>query len=384
MTKKCVLVALLGAAILLAVLLASGAFDRDPIEPGTFKAARRTLEPVRTVQATLTVVPEMYEAVGTVRPKVETRVEAQVRAKVLQVLVREGDKVDEGQKLIVLEAREISSRVEQAEESLNAALAAKEQAREQVSAARAGLAKAKATFQRMQEVFKRDVIPREQLEQSETEYLQAQARLNQALEGMNAAQAKVNRARKGLEEAHISLDYATITSPTNGEVAKRDVEPGDLAFPGKPLLHIQTTGKLRLEANVREGVVSRVRPGEKLPVVIAAMGERTLGVVEEVTPSADPSTRTFLVKVGLPEIPGLYPGMFGRLMVPLDQKAVVLVDSEAVTRVGQLETVLVAEVGGNATDWQMVYVKTGQDRDGQVEVLSGLSGNETLGIGGRL
>ena len=93
-------------------------------------------------------------------------------------------------------------------------------------------------------------------------------------------------------------------------------------------------------------------------------------------PSADPATRTFLVKVGLPDLPGAYPGMFGRLLVPAGTRRAVLVPASAVRRVGQMETVAVHEDGG----WRSVFVKTGKESGGLIEVLSGLRGGETVAV----
>lgn len=82
------------------------------------------------------------------------------------------------------------------------------------------------------------------------------------------------------------------------------------------------------------------------------------------------------MKVGLPALPGVYPGMFGRLLAPAGERQAVLVPASALRRVGQLETVAVREAGG----WRSVYVKAGAARDGKVEILAGLFGNETVGL----
>jgi multidrug efflux pump subunit AcrA (membrane-fusion protein) len=69
--------------------------------------------------------------------------------------------------------------------------------------------------------------------------------------------------------------------------------------------------------------------------------------------------------------------MFGRLRIPQGERDVVLVPEEAITRVGQLETVLVK----TADAWETIYIRTGMRHGETVEVLSGLSGGETVGFG---
>ncbi|HAS89124.1 MAG TPA: efflux RND transporter periplasmic adaptor subunit [Desulfovibrio sp.] len=376
MTKKCVLVAMLGAVIMFLVLWMTGSFESGIIEKGRIVSTRNAEAPAGTAVVRLTTVPVIYEAVGTVRPETEAAIEAQVTGKVLKVLVRSGQKVSRGDDLLVLDSRELKTRMESAEQGLKSAQAAERQAREAINAAKAESDTATATWKRMKKLFADKVATQDELDRVEAAYLKARAAFAQAGDGLDAASAGVRQARKGVEATRINLGYTIITAPADGEVAKRMVEPGDLAFPGKTLMLIQTGGALRLEALVREGVIGQVRIGQKLAVDIQALGERAEAVVEEVVPSADPLTRTFLVKAGLDPLPGLYPGMFGRLLIPVAEKQVVLVPEKAVSRVGQLETVLVK----SGENWEPVYVRSGALHDNKLEILSGLSGNETIGF----
>ena len=124
---------------------------------------------------------------------------------------------------------------------------------------------------------------------------------------------------------------------------KRLVEPGDLAFPGKSLIFLQTSEYLRLEAFVREGLIKQVEPGRDLSVTIDTLGKTVDAVVEEIVPYADPQTRTFLVKAAIPHMPGVYPGMYGKLLIPVNEHQVVVVPRHVVRQVGQLELVKVKE-----------------------------------------
>ncbi|WP_027723087.1 efflux RND transporter periplasmic adaptor subunit [Maridesulfovibrio zosterae] len=376
MNKKCILVAILGAAVALLVLWISGFFSPEIIEQGRVVPTRTSVEPDVKISAEVVSTPVMYEAIGTVRPETEAAIESQVTAKVMQVLVHSGLKVHKGDKLIVLDSRGLRARLESARQGLKSAEAAKRQAAEAINAAQAVSDSATSTWKRMKTLFNNKVATKDELERAEAEYLKSGAGLAQAQDGYDAASAKVKQALKSVEEAEISLGYSIITAPADGEVASRTVEKGDLAFPGKTLMLIQTGGSLRLEALVREGVIGRVKIGQELDIDIQALGELVRGVVEEVVPSADPMTRTFLVKVGLKAIPGLYPGMFGRLLIPLSEKSTVLVPQKSVSRVGQLETVLVK----TGKIWEPVYVRTGKTYGDKIEILSGLAGNETVGI----
>ena len=356
-----------------ALMLAACSSEPAPV-PGKSAYAPRT-----TATAERTMLPRVFDAVGTVKARTDSRVEAQVTGRVLQVLVRPGDKVQAGDELVVLDSRASQAQLERARQAQASARSQIGQARDALASAQAGFDKAESTYRRMKQLFDQKVVTAEEVEKAEAAHLQARAALNQAREAVVETQSRSQEASKVVQEAEIGLDYTTIRAQENGEVAQRLAEPGDLAFPGKALLSLQTGASLRLEAMVRESAIGKVRIGDALPVVISALEDESpiTGTVDEIEPLADPVTRSFLVKVRLPELPGLYPGMFGRLLIPLGEREGVLAPESAITRVGQLETVRVK----SGDDWRTVYVRTGARHGDRVEILSGLSGGETLGIG---
>ncbi len=350
--------------------------------PNAYAASGQQAEPPETAKAELADVIEWYEAVGAVRPRTETTVESQVQAKILEVNARAGQSVSKGDVLIVLDGRELQSRVDQAEQAVNSAMSARDQAREAVNSAQATYDNVKVDNGRIKKLFESRTVAAQEMDRSNAEYRRADAALKQAHDGLVRAEALASQAQKALEEATISLGYAQIKAPTDGEISKRLSEPGDLAFPGKPLLMIQTGRSLRIEAQVREGLISKIKPGDAFPVVIGALTEtgqapeKIIATVEEIVPSADLQTRTFLVKAALPKLDGAYPGMFGRLMIPLTARKAVLVPENAVRRIGQLDMVTVKKDGV----WREYAVKTGAARDGKIEILSGLDGGEEVGV----
>ena len=365
-------------AALFLLLLPLGGCGSDTIDPASSGAEQAMAAPGATAQVRTQIIDEIYEAVGTIRPRTETRIEAQVTGKVRKVHVRAGDFVRRGEPLVELDDRESRSRQAQAEDGLRSATAGREEARQAVKEAQAALNNADSQFRRILALRESQAVTQREEDQARSEFLQAEARVRRAQESLVGAEADVARAAAALDETRIALGHTIIRAPEDMEVAERSVEPGDLAVPGKALLVVQTAGTMRLEAYVREGLIGSMRVGGEMEVVIPALDRSATGVVEEIAPSADPATRTFLVKVGLPDIMGAQTGMFGRLLVPSGTHEAVLVDAAAIRRVGQLETVLVDEGG----TWRSIYVKTGARHGADVEVLSGLSGGEAVGLWG--
>lgn len=340
--------------------------------PGTFAGE------VRTAIAAVERVTDYHEAVGTIRPRTESSIEAQVMAQVLDVKVRPGDRVKKGQVLAALDNRQLASRHSQAKEGLNRAVAAKKEALQGEAAAQAAFREAETNFNRIRKYFQSRTATSQQLEAAESAYLQARAALNRSKESRIAAEAGIRQAEEVVREADILLRYALVASPEDGEVLRRLVEPGDTAVPGRPLFILQTAAQLRMEAYVREGLILRVAPGTRLSADIGTLGETLDTVVEEIVPYADPQSRTFLVKVSLPPLPGLYPGMFGRLRIPVAEHEAVVIPEAALRRVGQLELVSVHEKGA----WRHRYIRSGNRFGARIEVLSGLSAGETVRLWG--
>ena len=366
-----------GAGLALLMLYMAGFFTTGKIGPGTIDAPEGGLQPRRTAKASLESVSEVYESVGTVRPKTETRVGSQVMGKVVEVHVRSGDPVTKGQVLVRLDGREYEVRLERARQGLSSARSRQEQMAQAVIAAGAERDRAEAAFRRTRSYFEGKAATAQDMEEAQAAYRQAEAWLEQAERAVNGAESGVKEAMKGVEEARISLGYTKVSAPEAGEVARRLVEPGDLAVPGRPLMLLQTRGNLRLEALIPESLIIKIRPGMEMELKIDALDRLVKGFVEEVAPSADPATRTILVKVGLPEQQDVFPGMFGRLLLPVKERKAVLIPKEALRKIGQLDVVTVESNGR----WEQVFVTTGRVFGEKIEVLSGLEGNETIALG---
>lgn len=348
----------------------------EKIEPGAFTNVEKQLFiPGQTAIAEVRETDRVYEAVGTVRPKTESRIEARVTGQVLNVQVSPGDQVTKGALLVSLDSRQLTSRLDQAQQALKSAQAGREQARHALDAARAGFKQAQANYKRVKSYFESQAATAQDLEAAESTFRQAEAGVKRAEEGLAAAKAGILQARAVVKESAISIEYTRILAPEDGVVLNRFVVPGDLALPGKPLVTLRTSSALRLEAYVREGLIAHVAPGASLEVDIETLNRLVAATVEEIVPYADPNSRTFLVKAAMPTVKGLYPGMFGKLRIPVGRQRIVTVPWSAVRRVGQLALVRV-QVGDR---WQARYVKTGLRLGDAVEILSGLDGTETIG-----
>jgi membrane fusion protein, multidrug efflux system len=315
-------------------------------------AAVSEVSPVAGRAVAVAVVRETVfeQATGTVQAKFETVISARITATISKINVRAGDRVSRGETLVELDAREAGAQVAQQ--------------RQIVSAAQARLTRARRDHQRVQNIFET------------TPEAISRADVDAAVATLRGAEAELGRARRAVEEARTTSSYATITAPIDGTVIDRYADPGDTATPGTPLLRLYNPRLLRLEANVRESLATRLTKDTELAVHIDALDADLAGTVDEIVPSADPGSRSFLVKITLPENESIYPGMFGRLRIPSGEAERYYVPEVAVRRMGQLEFVLTPGAQGAVRR----YVRTGiRGSDGRIEVLSGLEpGDQVL------
>ena len=271
------------------------------------------------------------EVVGTVRPKLSATIEAKVSGRIDKMLVVPGQTVKAGELLAHLDAAEISSRLDQA----NAALAQAEQ-----------------DWKRISTLFGQQAS-------TKSEYDAADARYRMA---------------KAAAEAKTMMSYCEVLAPFDGVITRKLADVGDLAAPGKPLLQMENPDTLRLEADVPEALVGNVKLGDKLAVRIAAVGSEIEGTVAELSPTADPNSRTYLVKLDFPGATGLRSGQFGRVSVPVGEASAIRVPAATVIQRGQMELVFVV-VNSHA---QMRLVKTGSRVGDEVELVSGLNSDEQV------
>lgn len=272
------------------------------------------------------------EVVGTVRAKLRSVIEAKVSGKIDRMVVVPGQKVRKGELLASIEAREVQARLDQA-------VAVRQQA--------------ESDLNRYASLLDQKILSR-------SDY--------------DAAQAKFRVADAGVKEAETLLGYTRVEAPFDGTITRKLADVGDLAAPGKPLLELEDSRTLRLEADVPEAIVGRLTLGDRLPVRLSGMQNELEGVVTEIAPATDPGSRTFLVKLDLPPAPALRAGQFGRVAMPVGGASALRVPASAVVVRGQLELVFI--VGDGKA--RMRIVKTGKRVGDEIEVVSGVEAGESL------
>ncbi|ROQ91043.1 efflux RND transporter periplasmic adaptor subunit [Desulfosoma caldarium] len=341
-------------------------------------------------------IPEILELSGTVRAARISVLSSKVPGRITAILVREGDRVRQGQVLARIDDRETAAGVAQAQASLQQARFAVDEAEKALRMAqaerRAAEARhelAQATFKRFQALMARESVSRQEFDEVKAKFASAAADVDRARQAVKALQAKkeqaleaLNAARAALEAAQAVQTYAEVTAPMDALVTAKHVEVGQMAAPGLALLTVEDYSAYRLEVPVPERVLSRVRVGDAVPLFLDFSQEPLTGRVVEVLPSVDSQTRSGLVKISLPSPASVHgrtlqwrTGTFARARFITGSREAITVPASAVVQRGQLTGVFVVD-DEQVCRWRLV--RTGRSMHERVEILAGLKPGEQV------
>jgi multidrug efflux pump subunit AcrA (membrane-fusion protein) len=346
----------------------------ETIEPGTTSKTPPVVQNVVVETAAIKEYPALYEAVGTVQAGATVNLASKLMGTIEKVKVREGDRVKTGEVLIVIDRRQVDAGYRQAEANLAEARKAFDGALSSRDAALASERLAAATYERYLNLKKKDSVSAQEFDEVEARYREAKAAAKRAETMVETATARIHQAEAGLASATVTRGDAVVTAPYDGVITSKLVDEGDLASPGTPLLGMDTTQGYRVDAVLPENYYEEVKPGQQVRVTIPAFSmEPVPATIRTVVPAADQRSRSFLVKVTLPQDLPVRSGMFGRVEIPLGHAAKILIPPKAVVHQGQLTALYVVNDQGIA---RFRLIRLGRATQEGVEVLSGLETGE--------
>ncbi|ADZ68703.1 efflux RND transporter periplasmic adaptor subunit [Polymorphum gilvum] len=298
-------------------------------------------------QVMLADVPVTYTVPGSVISDGRIEVSSRVVGFIEQLDVREGQKVSRGDLLVRIDQTDIDEAIQQAQAG--------------VRAADEDLQDAEFDVQKFEGLARSGSVSTETLRKAKVR--------------VDVARATLDGARSTLAAAEAQKDYATITSPVDGVVVSVARRSGEMATAGSTILTVESREVLLFKAFVSEGNLAAIDPNTPVTIRIDALDNaKFTGRIRGIVPSGDDVTRRYEINVILPKDQRLLPGMFGRAEIILGTQKSVLVPAKAIVRRGGLDGVFVVEERTARFRW----LRTGQVLGDTVEVVSGLSGGETI------
>ncbi|MBI5936965.1 MAG: efflux RND transporter periplasmic adaptor subunit [Betaproteobacteria bacterium] len=281
-------------------------------------------------------VPEVYAAPATLVAVESVPVASRIMGYIRAVDVVEGQAVKIGQRLFTVDPAD---------------------ARSQADQTAAALADAKANYERYAALYKEEAVSRQHYDKMKLAY---------------------DQTRAAAEGAGNQLRYAVVASPINGVVTQKLGNAGSLAVPGQPVLVVENPARLQVQTQVGAEVLRQLRSGTVVPVEVDGVSGRIDARVAQISPAADPVSRTFLVKLDIAAT-GLKSGLFARALFPQGERAALLLPKAAVIERAGIAGAFAVDANGIA---QFRMLRLGAERDGQVEVQAGLSAGERVAISG--
>lgn len=281
----------------------------------------------------------------------QSTVSAETSGRVIEINYDIDDYVPKG--AILLRLTDTKQRAD-----LKQAIAAEEEAK-------ARHREAKARFERVQGLFTKKLVSKQELDQAAAD--------------LKAAAARWQLAKAGVEKAREELQETVVRAPYSGVVVERHVELGEAASPGQPLMTGLSLENLRAVSALPQSLIEAVRTYGQASVIVSSPGNGRIPAEKlTLTPYADPYTHTFRVRIRLPHGDhGLYPGIFVKVAFVTGKEQRLLIPAKAVAYRSEVRGVYVVDQQGHVS---LRQVRVGRTRGEHVEVLAGLSPGERIAL----
>ncbi len=304
---------------------------------------------VKVQQVTSTNAASEENYAGVVRGRYETNLSFQVGGKIISRAVQTGSRVQAGDVLMTLDPKDI------AEQSRSA--------QAQVASAQAQLKLAKSNLDRYTELFKSEAVAAMVLEQYRTQY-------DAALAAYDAAVAQAQQSQNALE-------YTTLTANADGVISNVAAEVGQVVAAGQIVLTLVQTAELEVVADIPENKISAVQVGRRVTISFWATGDEVTGTVREISPMADAASRTFAVKISLPDVRNVQLGMTANVAMTDTAPSAIVLPLSAIYQTGDAAQVWL--VDGGKVSLRSVEVV---DFDGNNVRVRGLKSGDTVVVAG--
>lgn len=283
---------------------------------------------------------EMLNLLGTVEPNREMKVAFKIRGKIKRLAIEEGQLVKAGTLLAQLDMTELMAQKDKALENKN---------------------KAKRDMDRMEKLFKKNIVPESSFQDSRSLFISASAEL------------------KIVED---NIKNSTIRAPFTGRITKKISEVGEIISPAMPIAILTEMEPILVKASVPDNFIRKIKTGKTVHVLVDSHPqEKFKGVINRIETTVDPLSRTFRIEIRLAN-PGekLRPGLIAHVEIIHREKGLgIFIPLDSIIGFGSNPAIfLVKDLKAEKR-----VIKTGKIIKDHVEVLNGLFEGEMLVVSGQ-
>ena len=238
-------------------------------------------------------ITETVSAAGKVQPEVELKLSSNVSGEIVELLVKEGDKVEKGQLLLRIDPEIYKAELDRMAASVNGSRANLANARARLSQVKAQLINAEASYNRNKKLFDQNAISQSEWDAAKSAYEVAKAEVEAAEESVRASEFSVKSSEASLQQSNENLKKTTIYAPVSGTVSKLNKEIGEnvvgtAQMEGTEILRIANLNEMEVSVAVSENDIVRVNVGDTSIVTVDAfLPKKFQGVVTEIANSAN-------------------------------------------------------------------------------------------------
>jgi membrane fusion protein, multidrug efflux system len=345
--------------------------------------------PVKVEQVKQETVHRAVEVVGTLAAEDEVTVSSEAEGTVSRILADLGDRVHAGQVLVELDREKPQYNFDQQKAALARALAKYGAAdtthlppieqTPDVQKAQAELVQARQAFERADELHKRQLVPKQALDDADATLRAKQASYDSALQNANNLRADIDASNAAMKLADRQLRDTSIRAPFDGHIQKRLVSLGEFVKNQTPVMSVVRVDPLKVTAEIPEKMAPWIQVGQPVSLHVDAYPEKTItGKITRISPAVSTSTRAFPIEALVPNGDALLkPGTFARVHIESTKVDQVMTLSYAAIqyRYG-VNRVFVVE-GDRLSAREL---KVGERLGERIEIVSGLKGGEPVAV----
>jgi RND family efflux transporter MFP subunit len=373
---------LLVALVLVVIAFLAGYIPlekRRAVVLGEARQEQQALPRVEVIKVGRSTRQSGLQLPGNIQPITEAPVLARADGYVEKRLVDIGDRVKAGQTLAEIDAPELTDQVAQAKATVEQSKAALEQATANVQQGKTDMELARVMARRSAQLVAKGAVSKQDDDQAQAQYNSKLAALQSLEKAIDVQRANINAAQSNLGRLEKMQSYCVVQAPFDGVITQRNVDVGALVNSGSTLLYrIAQVGTLRTYINVPQAYADSIKTGQPAALTVSNLpGREFQGQVARTANALDPSSRTLLVEVHVPNPANvLLPGMYAQVELrSIRANPPLLVPSDAMIVRG--DGAQIAVVGPDRTV-HLQKIDVGRDYGDRVEVLNGLREGETI------
>jgi membrane fusion protein (multidrug efflux system) len=297
--------------------------------------------PVNMMKVTASPVSTTVNAVGALIAEDSVMIRPEIDGRITTLLFKEGQPVNKGAVLVVLDSAEPRARV---------------------AAAQADVKLAESRYKRSEELLAQNFVSKQALDE---------------------ARANLDILRARLLQEQVALDKTVLRAPFAAVVGLRQVSPGTYVKKGDDIVRLDALGTLKLEVPVPETYLPLVHLGLPVTLTVDALpGQTFSGKVHVIDPVVDPVSRNVRVRARIANPKGqLKPGMFARATADLGGKTSAILLPEQVIVPRPDGSYVFLAVDGKA---ELRKVTLGKREPGRVEIVFGVAVGDTVVLDGQI